>query len=61
MDQLVGVTEIAQRLGVRSPQRVRDWQRRYPDFPQPVAKLAMGLVWYWPQVQKWAKDNGRTT
>lgn len=59
MEQLVGVTEIAAKLGLKSPQLVRDWRNRYADFPQPVARLAMGLVWYWPEVERWAKARGR--
>ena len=59
MDQLVGVTEIAERLGARSPARVHDWRRRYPDFPEPVAKLGMGLLWNWPDVERWARGAGR--
>jgi len=59
VDQLVGVAEIADRLGVKSPQRVRDWQRRYPDFPPPAARLKMGFVWAWPDVEKWARATGR--
>lgn len=59
MDQLVGVTEIAERLGVKAASRVHDWRRRYQDFPAPVAKLAMGLVWYWPEVERWARRTGR--
>lgn len=59
MDQLVGVTEIADRLGVKASSRVHDWRRRYEDFPAPVASLAMGLVWYWPEVERWAKGAGR--
>ncbi len=31
-----------------------------PDFPQPVATLKAGLVWAWPDVEKWAKATGRT-
>src|SRR5207302_1733821 len=45
VDQLVGVTEIAHRLGAKTAGRVHDWRRRYPDFPAPVASLKMGLVW----------------
>lgn len=59
MDQLVGVTEIAQRLELKSAQRVHDWRNRYADFPQPVARLAMGLVWNWPEVERWARATGR--
>ena len=59
MDQLVGATEIADRLGLKLPQTVRDWRRRYDDFPQPVATLAMGHVWHWPDVERWARATGR--
>ena len=60
MDQLVGVAEIADRLGVKNPQLVRDWQRRYPDdFPPPAARLKMGFVWSWPDVERWARATGR--
>lgn len=59
MDQLVGVTEIATRLRLKNVQTVRDWRRRYDDFPKPVASLAMGLVWSWPEVERWARATGR--
>ena len=59
VEQLVGVTEIADRLGVASPARIHDWRRRYKDFPKPEVSLAMGLVWYWPDIRKWAKRTGR--
>jgi predicted DNA-binding transcriptional regulator AlpA len=59
VDNLVGVTEIATRLGASSAARVHDWRRRYADFPKPVTQLAMGLVWSWPEVERWAKQTGR--
>jgi hypothetical protein len=59
VDQLVGATEIAERLGAPAAHRVHDWRRRYADFPAPVATLAMGLVWNWPEVERWAKSAGR--
>ncbi|MGO9874649.1 MAG: hypothetical protein ACLPVY_12710 [Acidimicrobiia bacterium] len=59
VDQLVGVTEIADRLGVAAAARVHDWRRRYPDFPEPVLKLAMGLLWNWPEIERWARERGR--
>lgn len=59
MDQLVGASEIAKRLGLKQRQGVHMWQKRHPDFPQPVAKLDMGTVWYWPEVERWAKKTGR--
>lgn len=54
MDQLVGAAEIAERLGVKRPNVVHDWRRRYADFPPPVASLRQALVWAWPDVEKWA-------
>lgn len=55
---LVGVAEIAERLGVGTSV-VHDWRRRHADFPQPVARLRMGLVWEWPNVERWARSTGR--
>lgn len=59
VDNLVGSAEIIERLGARHPQLIHDWRRRYPDFPEPVARLSMGLVYYWPDVERWAKATGR--
>lgn len=59
MTQLVGATEIAQRLKVKRPQVVYGWRSRYEDFPAPVAELSIGLVWSWPDVEAWAKRTGR--
>lgn len=59
MDQLVGAAEIAQRLGKKTAGVVHDWRRRYADFPEPIAKLSMGVVWYWPEVERWAKATDR--
>lgn len=59
VDNLVGSAEIAQRTGAKNPELIHDWRRRYDDFPEPVAKLSIGLVWYWPDVEKWARSTGR--
>jgi hypothetical protein len=59
VDELVGAAEIADRLGVNKSTVVHDWRRRYPDFPEPVATLKAGLVFAWPDVEKWAKATGR--
>lgn len=56
---LVGAAEIAERLGLRQPHTVHSWRRRYPDFPEPIAQLKTALIWYWPDVEKWAKATGR--
>ena len=57
---LVGVAEIADRLGC-SVQAVHAWKRRYPDFPEPVAHLSMGLLWGWKDLERWARVTGRLT
>lgn len=59
MDQLVGAAEIAQRLGMKQNHIVHEWRRRYADFPPPVATLKQGMVWNWPEVERWAKATGR--
>ncbi len=46
-------------LGTIAQQR-RDWRRRYPDFPAPVVTFKAGLVWAWPDIEKWAKATGQT-
>lgn len=59
MDDLAGSYEIAHRLHVRNPEQVHAWRRRYPAFPAPVAKLRIGYVWAWPDVEAWARATGR--
>jgi hypothetical protein len=59
IDQLVGAVEIADRLGVARPQVVHDWRRRHEDFPAPVAVISRVGLWYWPEVERWARATGR--
>lgn len=59
MDHLVGTAEIAERLGIKHPETVHDWRRRYEDFPEPISQLRMGYVWNWPEVERWARVTGR--
>lgn len=59
IDMLVGAVEIAQRLGVARPQVVHDWRRRHHDFPQPVTVVSRVSLWYWPEVERWARATGR--
>jgi hypothetical protein len=59
VDELVGATEIAERLGLAQPQTVHSWRQRYPDFPSPVVTLKQALVWYWPDVARWARRTRR--
>ena len=60
MDQLVGAAEIAERLGLAHPQTVHTLRRRHEDFPEPIATLRTAMVWAWPDVERWARDTGRT-
>lgn len=55
---LAGLTEIAMHAGVQKPV-VAMWRTRYADFPEPVAELHTGAVWWWPTVQQWLIDTGR--
>ena len=59
VDDLVGAAEIADRLGIAYVETIHNWRRRYPDFPQPVAKLRQALIWSWPDVEAWATATGR--
>jgi hypothetical protein len=59
VDDLVGATEIAERLGLSHAETVHSWRHRHADFPEPVAKLRQAMVWAWPDVEKWARGTGR--
>jgi chromosome partitioning protein len=50
--ELAGVAEIAAHNKVSS-QAVTNWQQRYEDFPEPVARLRMGPVWKMDDVNEW--------
>lgn len=54
---LVGVTEIAAMFGVTT-QRVSQLVRT-SSFPEPVARLAAGLIWDRADVEAWARETGR--
>ena len=56
---IVGAAEIAERLGLAQYQTVHSWRRRYPDFPEPVAALKQAMIWYWPDIERWARATGR--
>lgn len=54
---IVGITEIAERLGVtRNTPTV--WRSRGL-FPAPDLDLAMGPVWLWARIEEWARTTGR--
>lgn len=57
---LVGLTEIARHAGVQKA-AVSMWRTRYEDFPDSVADLAAGSIFWWPQVESWLWATGRRT
>ncbi len=52
-DELLGVAEAAKLLGVRKPNFLRDFATK-PGFPEPVADLASGRIWWRSQVLAYA-------
>jgi hypothetical protein len=59
VDDIVSASEIADRLGVKQRSVVHDWRRRHTDFPQPIARVKLGHLWAWPDVERWARRTGR--
>ena len=59
VDDLVSAPEIATRLRLYDRTLPHTWLRSQPSFPQPVAKLAIGHVWQWSAVERWAAQTGR--
>lgn len=55
--ELIGPKEISELLGVSS-QRVSQLTKR-ADFPEPVARLAMGQIWDAAEVRAWAERRRR--
>lgn len=55
---LVGLTEIAQRAGVQKS-AVAMWRVRHESFPDTVADLRGGPVFWWPDVKRWLKATNR--
>jgi predicted DNA-binding transcriptional regulator AlpA len=54
---IVGVSEVAEYLGI-SRQRLSNWvMRRYHNFPEPIAKLACGSIFNLEDIQDWMLDN----
>jgi hypothetical protein len=54
---LVGVKEIAERLGVPRG-TVSIWKLRGL-VPEPEVELGLGPVWRWATIERWARKTGR--
>ncbi len=55
--ELVGVAEIADMLGV-TRQRVHQLTKT-AEFPRPLAELSAGVIWDRAEVERWARTTGR--
>jgi predicted DNA-binding transcriptional regulator AlpA len=55
---LVGLTEIAEMLGVS--RQYTDRLVRQDGFPAPEAVITAGRIWSRDAIEKWAKATGRT-
>lgn len=60
VEDLVGVTDIAQRLGVAVNTAWR-WSKgeRGKDFPEPAGRIGGRPVWKWRDVEKWAAQRSK--
>lgn len=58
LDDLVGMTEIAERTD-KSLQAVSNLATRRPDFPSPVIRLAVGPIFLWSEVGPWMETSLR--
>ncbi len=56
---LAGYLEIAAAARVERSV-VTIWRGRHESFPDPVAVLKVGPVWWWPDVQEWLRRTGRS-
>jgi uncharacterized protein YuzE len=56
LEDLIGVTEIAEYLG-KHKQNVAQHYTRRPDFPNPVAELPTGRYWRRADVQRWYEHS----
>lgn len=54
---VVSATELALRLGVKT-ETVHMWRFRGL-LPEPDWLLAVGPIWKWVTVERWAKETGR--
>jgi predicted DNA-binding transcriptional regulator AlpA len=52
-EEIVGLSEIAEMLGVTTRTVAR--YRTRDDFPEPLARLRGGFVWRRADVERWAK------
>jgi prophage regulatory protein len=54
-EDVAGVSEVAEMLGVSRPTAARYVERS--DFPAPAGSLARGRVWLRADVERWGKEH----
>lgn len=56
-DQLVDARVVAEMCGLKHPNSVSLYQRRYPDMPRPVVDMGPGRprLWLRPEVRAWLR------
>ena len=54
----VTTRDIARECGIL-PGTVRQWRRRFADFPMPTAEYGGTLVYDWSQVKSWLDEHHR--
>jgi hypothetical protein len=59
VSDLVGASDIAERLDLAQTQTVHTLRNRHADFPKPIAQLKTAYIWAWPDVEAWARRTGR--
>ncbi|MGI8709699.1 MAG: hypothetical protein ACR2LA_01705 [Acidimicrobiales bacterium] len=62
VEHLVAARTITDRLGYRNVQVLHFWRNTDDSFPEPVFVfdgLRGARLWYWPDVEAWAKETGR--
>jgi predicted DNA-binding transcriptional regulator AlpA len=59
VDYLVTTTDIHHLLGRKRVQTVHWWINHDDTFPPPLTRLGKMLVWYWPDIARWAIAAGR--
>ena len=63
VDDLLDASQVAELLGLSSPNAVSVYHRRYEDFPSPVLVPPSGRCQFWhrPDVEAWSRRRSERT
>ena len=58
-EDLIDATEVAGLVGLRHPNSVSTYQKRYPDMPRPIVTRGKGRtrLWLRPEIQAWVRER----